>query len=416
VSAWLHAFLGKWSGDAPVYLLTLAVGVLAAALAGWPVRALAHRLGAIDCPGGRHIHVRPTPRLGGLAVLAGLFAATIVGCTALAPRRPEMFEEGLRFAFALVMTLGCAVAAIGARDDLRGLSPLAKLAGLGAIGLALALGGVRIDFIELPGLGRFELGWLAYAATVIWVLACTNSVNLIDGVDGLGAGVAAVASLALALVAHGMGEPATATAFCALAGGCGGFLLHNREPARLFLGDSGSLLLGFWLAAWSAQGCTKRATAIFLVVGLVTLAVPLLDSTQAFVRRWRRAGGVRLLQRLRATAIGDREHIHHRLLGRGLSHRRVARTLALCTLLPGLSTLFLLPSGSSGIAALCAGLLATALVLWRLAALPSGRAPAAPQPDPVLPALPPRRGSPRPAASPALPTPAENDLVDAGPR
>lgn len=396
MSTWLQALLGKWHGDAPVYLLALAVGVLVAALAGWPVRALAYRLGAIDRPGGRHIHRQPTPRLGGLAVLVGVIAATVAGVAALLPRRPEMFEAGLPVA--LILGLGVLVAALGARDDMRGLSATKKLAGLAAIGLALALGGVRIDFIELPGIGRFELGWFAYVATIAWVLACTNSVNLIDGVDGLGAGVAAVASIALALVAHGMGEPASAMAFCAVAGAAGGFLLHNREPARLFLGDSGSLLLGFWLAAWSAQGCTKRATAIFLVAGLLTLAVPLLDSTQAFVRRFCRAvpgrGLLALRQKLKATAVGDRDHIHHRLLVRGHSHRRVARTLALCTLVPGLSTLFLLPSGSSGVAALCAGALATAFVLWRLASLASvpptsGAVEAGP--DPVVPAMPPRR-------------------------
>jgi len=391
----LQRLLAKWHGDAPVYLLAAAVGLLVVGLACFPVRWLAARLGAIDEPGGRHAHRQPTPRLGGVAVLLGVLAAAAAGLVTLHLRRPEVFEE-VR-GFVVVGATAAAVCLLGVRDDVRPLSPLAKLGGLAGAALLLALGGVRLEFLELPLLGKFALGPFAWAATVAWVLACTNAVNLIDGVDGLGAGTSLVACVALALVAHGMGDPATATAFMAVAGACGGFLLHNREPARIFLGDSGSLLLGFLLAGLSANGCTKRATAILLAAGLCALAVPLLDSTQAFVRRFRRAGralgGGHWLARLRATAVGDREHIHHRLLVRGLSHRRVARTLSLCALVPGLSALFLLPSGNTGWLALSAAALASALVLWRLAAMPSTLKPAPPTAEKtvVLPSAPPRR-------------------------
>jgi UDP-GlcNAc:undecaprenyl-phosphate GlcNAc-1-phosphate transferase len=245
--------------------------------------------------------------------------------------------------------------------------------------------------------GKFALGPLAGVATVAWVLACTNAVNLIDGVDGLGTGVSLVGCFVLALVAHGTGDPVAAMAFIAIAGACCGFLLHNREPARIFLGDSGSLLLGFLMAAFSAAGCTKRATAILLVAALCTLAVPMLDTTQSFWRRFRRAaralGRGQLMQKLRATAVGDREHIHHRLLGRGLSHRRVARTLSLCGLLPGMSALLLFPSDNTAWFVLVGAALASGTVLWRLAAMPS---PLKPTPhtaerDVVLPSVTPRR-------------------------
>ncbi len=393
----LAPFLAKWQGDAPIYLLASAIGLLVVALAGWPVRRLAYWLGAIDVPGGRHVHRQATPRLGGIAVLVGVIAAITVGLGALAARRPEVLEQSHHFGVVLVVAAG--VCLLGVRDDIRALSPLTKLCGLGLAGALLACGGVRIDFIELPWLGKFACGPLAGLVTVVWVLACTNAVNLIDGVDGVGAGTSLVACFALALVAHGMGDPATATAFIAIAGACGGFLLHNREPARLFLGDSGSLLLGFLVAALSAGGCTKRATAILLVAALFTLAVPLLDSTQSFVRRFRRAartlGRGKLLAKLRATAVGDREHIHHRLLVRGHSHLRVARTLSLCTLVPGLSALFLLPSGNTGWLTLCGAGLASTLVLWRLAAMPSTLkpTPTTAEKDLVLPSSPPRRAS-----------------------
>jgi UDP-GlcNAc:undecaprenyl-phosphate GlcNAc-1-phosphate transferase len=395
VSGFLDTLLSKWHGDAPVYLLAAATGLLVVALAVWPVRRLAHAIGAIDVPGGRHVHRQPTPRLGGVAVLAGVLVAIGVGLAALSIRRPEVAEQQRSFVVVLAAAVG--ICLLGVRDDVKSLSPVAKLAGLGLGGLVLVLGGVRIDFLELPGLGKFALGPFAGVATVVWVLACTNAVNLIDGVDGLGAGTSLVACFALGLVAHGSGDPATATAFVAIAGACGGFLLHNREPARIFLGDSGSLLLGFLMAGLSAEGCTKRTTAIFLVAALCSLAVPLLDSTQSFVRRFRRAGRRlgpgRLLQKLKATAEGDREHIHHRLLGRGHSHRRVARTLTLCALVPGLSALLLLPSGRTGWTSIVAAGLASTFVLWRLAAMPSALKQTQPgaEKDLVLPSAAPRR-------------------------
>jgi UDP-GlcNAc:undecaprenyl-phosphate GlcNAc-1-phosphate transferase len=341
------------------------------------------------------LHRQPTPRLGGIAVLAGIAAGLPLGLTMLAGAHSEVFEH-LRN-MAVILTTATFVCVVGIRDDVRPLSPVAKLTGLAVAGVLLSLGGVRIEWLDVPWLGKWSLGPLAGVATVFWVLACTNAVNLIDGVDGLGAGVAAVACGALALVAHGMGDPSSAVAFLVVGGACAGFLLHNREPARLFLGDSGSLLLGFLLAAISAHGCTKRTTAIFLVAALLTLAVPLLDSTQAFVRRLRRAcqtlGRGRWLAKLRAVAVGDREHVHHRLLGRGLSHRQVTRTLCLCALVPGTSALLLLPHGATGLVTALGAAAASALVLWRLAAMPSTlkAPPAAAEKDLVLPSRPPRR-------------------------
>lgn len=370
------------ASDVAIYLIVAAFAALVGGLLCWPVRSLAWRFGVIDRPHGRHAHRAPTPRLGGLAVLGAVLAALPVGLLLLAGRHSEVLEQMPPLLPVFGIAIGVCV--LGVCDDFAPLSPARKLLGLTAAGIALCLGGVEIQFLDLPGFGKVPLGMLAAPATVLWVLACTNAVNLIDGVDGLGAGVAAVACGTLAMVAHGMGEPTSAVAFLAVAGACGGFLLHNREPARIFLGDSGSLLLGFLLAAISANGCTKRATATFLFAGLLTLAVPLLDSTQAFVRRFRGAvvlgGGVAgLLQRLRATAVGDRGHIHHRLIGRGLSHRRVARVLCLGACVPASAALLLLPTSEVGGLTLCGTALACSLVLWRLASVP----PAVPLQPPV---------------------------------
>jgi UDP-GlcNAc:undecaprenyl-phosphate GlcNAc-1-phosphate transferase len=378
----------KMQGDAPLYVLAAALAALTTAVAGWPAQRLAHRLGAIDVPRGRHQHRRPTPRFGGVAVWLGLALGTALGLAGLWLHHPECCESLPRLA-AVVGVAGL-VCLLGMRDDVRELSPGHKLLGLGAAGVMLVLVGVRIEFLDLPLLGKLPLGPFAALATVVWVLACTNAVNLIDGVDGLGSGTSAVASMALALVAHGMGDPATAIALMAVAGACGGFLLHNREPARQFLGDSGSLQLGFLFAALAANGSTKRATAVLLTAGGLALAVPLLDSTQAFVRRFRRAaqrlGRGHWLQKLRATAVGDREHIHHRLLGHGLSPRRVARTLSLCAVVPGLSALLLLPSNHPTSLWCAAAGLGSALVLWRLFRTKAGPS----ERTLTLPATPPR--------------------------
>lgn len=385
---WLQA---KLQGDAPLYLLAAALAALVTVFIGGPTQRLARRLGAIDVPRGRHQHRRPTPRFGGIAVWSGLVAGAAGGLIGLLLHHAECAEQVPQLCATIVIAGG--VCLLGMRDDVRELSPGRKLAGLGAAGILLVLAGVRIEFLDLPLVGKLPLGPLAGFATLIWVLACTNAVNLIDGVDGLGSGTSAVACVVLALVAHGMGDPATAIALMAVAGACTGFLWHNREPARQFLGDSGSLQLGFLFAALSANGSTKRATAMLLTAAVLALAVPLLDSTHAFVRRFRRAarqlGSGHWLEKVRATAIGDREHIHHRLLGHGHSPRRVARTLALCAMVPGVSALLLLPSNHpTGLAFTFAGF-GSALVLWRLFRTPV--APSQRETQVILPTAPPRR-------------------------
>ncbi len=363
--------------DGFVCILAFITALVVAAIATLPARWLALRLGAIDQPGGRRIHARPTARLGGLAVLVAVWLGSAVALGAEAMPLGE-FDDRWRSVLP-ILVIGAGVCALGALDDVRGLSPMAKLAGLAAAAVALPLCGVRIDFLALPGADRFELAWLALPATVLWVLACTNAVNLIDGVDGAGSGVATVSAFVLALVALGVGDPVSAVLLAAVAGASSGFLLHNRHPATIFLGDSGSLLLGFLLAAISAAGSTKRATALLLTAALLALAVPFTDSAQSFLRRFRRARAaddVRSLRgALRATTVADHGHIHHRLLGRGLSHSQVARVLSLVTLALGLSALLMLPSERPSLRAFAGATLASAYMLLRLSALrPATRA------------------------------------------
>ena len=373
-------------------LTAAAIGVVAfvgAAILALPVRELAFRLGAVDQPGGRKIHAQPTARLGGLAILGALVAAAMLGLQA-------PVEGGDNRGVGAVL-LSCAlVCGVGVLDDIRPLRPAHKLLGLLGAAAVLVAGGVRITHLNLPLLTPCELGpgWSAIA-TIVWVVACANAMNLIDGVDGGSCSVAMASSGALCLMTLGLGTHGATILFAAVCGGTLGFYLHNRQPARIFLGDSGSLLLGFAIAATSALGCTKRATALTFVAAFLALAVPLLDSTQSFLRRFRRAlsedGRSRLLRALRATAVGDRGHIHHRLLRRGFSHRQVARVLFLATALTGFLSLLLLEPGSVHPAIWVTGVLTAVWCLARLLLLDGESAEAArpPQePDYVIPAPP----------------------------
>lgn len=294
------------------------------------VRWLANRFGAIDRPSDRKVHPKPTPTLGGVAIwlgiLAGLWAASAIpsfrGVFALS-------SEPLGVAIA-----GTVIVALGAFDDLRGIAAPAKVAGQVLAGGILILFGVQLVYFWFPGLGVLSLSPdLAVPLTLLWVLAMVNALNLIDGLDGLAAGVAAIAAGAFFVYAFqaadssfavtpGSGGPSPAALFSALVVGAAiGFLPYNFNPARIFMGDSGSMLLGLVLAAATVSGVGRTdvptnpdfaALAIPVMIPLLVLAVPFTDVVLAVIRRLRRG---------RAIFRPDKEHIHHRLLEIGHSHR-----------------------------------------------------------------------------------------------
>ncbi|MCA8957063.1 MAG: undecaprenyl/decaprenyl-phosphate alpha-N-acetylglucosaminyl 1-phosphate transferase [Planctomycetes bacterium] len=325
--------------DLLVCALAACAAGAASAFATPLARGLARRWNAVDQPGGRHVHRHATPRLGGLAVLLGLWAGATVAMPGVDATDGGP-QPSVAWPILVLATLTCA---LGAWDDVRSLRPGQKLAGMAILGLGLAAAGVRIEVITLPGLGALALGAASIPATVIWVLVCANAVNLIDGVDGAGAGVVTVSGAVMALFVLGLGDPVSAVLFAAASGSAAGFLWHNREPATIFLGDSGSLLLGFTLAATSASGCAKGAAALTVGGAALALAVPLLDTGQSFLRRFLAAlRGGRWQSALRATCVADLGHIHHRLLFRGMSHRRVSWTLCAATSVTALTALLLL--------------------------------------------------------------------------
>lgn len=298
------------------------------ALAATPLaRKLAFAAGAVDRPDGqRKVHGKIMPRAGGLAVYAG-FAAGALILGRLSPAAVGIIAGG-----SLIVLLGFI-------DDWRGVSPWVKLAGQVAAALVAVRFGLRVEFLTNPfDGGVFDLGLWSVPVTVFWIVAVTNALNLIDGLDGLAGGTAGMAALTLACVVwvdmlqNGV-SPVQAEAVglaLALAAAVAGFLPYNFYPARVFLGDCGSLFLGYTLAVLAVMGLAKGATFISVVIPVVILGIPLLDTAMAVVRR---------LFKRRPVFQPDREHLHHRLLQAGMSHVQAVLCLYAVNALLGVSAL-----------------------------------------------------------------------------
>ena len=330
---------------------------------------LAIRWGAAPEPDVHHIHEKPTPAAGGMAMLTGALVAVAVA-PAVGGLSPVLASRGeiLGGLAALATIFG-----VGFCDDIRGLSPLAKAAGMAAAGVVLYAAGISIEVFRVP---FWDLVFLStegsWLITVLWVVGMANVVNLIDGLDGLAAGIVAIASSAFLLYALrladvGVIDPANPGAlWAAIAlGVCTGFLPHNMYPARVFMGDGGALLLGALMAA-ATISVGGRSTAEFsgqafffyapLFIPLVILGVPVFDTAFAIVRR--------VIGR-RGLATADLEHLHHRLIRLGHGHRRAVIVLWLWTAL--LSAFVLYPTYTGrGDGLVPAGIAALALMLYTL--------------------------------------------------
>ena len=288
-----------------VLLLTPAIG------------QMARRIGAVDAPEARRLNELPVPRLGGLALFVGILVPALA------------FLDMNREARGLL--LGAAIATtVGAIDDFRGLAWWQKLGGQVTAAAVPAAFGIYVDRFNFPLLADpyIELPtWLGVAATIVWVVALMNMVNFLDGMDGLAAGVCGIAGFTFAVIALSLGKPTAAVFSAIVAGACFGFLRHNFFPARIFMGDSGALLLGYALATIAIQGLLKTASTVVLFFPLVMLAIPILDTTFVLARRLKHG------QKLYAA---DQSHLHFRFLRRGFSQRRAALTMyAWCVTLAG---------------------------------------------------------------------------------
>lgn len=319
------------------YPVAFFVALIVAAVLTPLVCRWAHTHELFDLPTeARKVHTNPTPRLGGLAVAAAFFAP-LLGLAIYHNRISYRLYADSHMFFAFCAG-AFAILCLGIYDDVRGASPKLKLLVQTAVAVGLWFVGFRIDLLGNPFGQPFELGMLSLPLTIIWVVGIVNAVNLIDGLDGLAAGI----SLSVAVVLFGVAFVDNAVLLClltaALSGALVGFLFFNFNPAKIFLGDSGSMFLGFILATISMWTQRKGATAAALLIPVIALGVPILDTTLSFMRR---------VLRRQSPFKPDREHMHHRLLALGLSHRNAVFTLYTVSAVFALAALALLDNDTT---------------------------------------------------------------------
>lgn len=334
-----------WYPAVPPFLLASVVCCAAVPATMWLARAL----GAVAWPDGeRHLHQRPTPRLGGIALFAGFGLAVAVFGGPLEARWQVVAVCGL-------VTLAMAI------DDVLNLPPWTKLTVEVAGGMLVAALGITITFVALPG-HRIDLLWLAAPVTVIWVAGMQISINLLDGSDGVAAGVVAIVAGILMLAAINRLGPTESVQngviiLCgALMGCCFGFLFWNVAPARVFMGDSGSHFLGTAVAVITILGVAKEVAVLSLAIPLVALGLPIGDTAFAIYRRRRAGVGI---------AEPDAGHLHHRLLALGLSVRETALAFYLATAILGCIALALFGHRKVLLAAVVLLSVALLALLWR---------------------------------------------------
>ncbi len=318
------------------------------------VKRIAVKVGIVDKPDeARRVHKKATPLLGGLAMFYGFIVSVILF---------GIVDKSVRG-----MVLGALIILIvGIVDDAKQLSAKVKLPFQILAAIILILHDVRIDLISVPRFisdtGVLGLGFWGIPLTIIWVVGVTNAVNLIDGLDGLAAGVSSIACMSLFCIALIVGEHEVALITAALTGSCFGFLPYNFNPAKIFMGDTGSTFLGFILASVSIMGLFKSYTVISVAVPFLVLGLPLFDTGFAIVRRVK-AG--------KPIMSPDREHLHHRVLDMGFSQKKTVSIIYLmCTVL-GLCAVVMVSNGIVQALLLIVGVIVAALLASRIIGLRS---------------------------------------------
>lgn len=309
-------------------LAALLAAALVALISTPVVRSLAFRMGAVDVPrDARRMHDHPIPRMGGLAIFFGFILSVLV----FQPLTPEL--RGMLLGAVVIVILGIL-------DDIFSLPALPKFFVQIGAALIAVLHGNCIKFLSNPNIFSsepfWELGWLSIPITVFWIVGITNAVNLIDGLDGLACGVSTISSMTLLVIALSVAEPDVAVLMGALAGACIGFLPYNLNPAKIFMGDTGSTFLGFVLAVVSIQGLFKYATIISFAVPFLMLGLPIFDTCFAILRR---------VSHGQSPMKPDRGHIHHRLIDMGFTQKQAVAVLYVISAILGLSAVVLTTIG-----------------------------------------------------------------------
>ncbi|MDL4838881.1 glycosyltransferase family 4 protein [Aquibacillus rhizosphaerae] len=278
----------------------------------YPIKKLAIKIGAMDLPNYRKIHIDPTPRLGGLAIFLGVAISLLY----LRPEHDQLLE----------ICIGAVIIIItGVLDDKYQIRPTIKLSGQLLAALVLVSGGVIIERITLPFLGLVELNNFSIIITILWIVGISNAINLIDGLDGLASGVSTIALTSILIMAI-TDHRTIVIYFCIILIGSNlGFLFHNFHPAKIYMGDTGSMFLGYSIAVISILGLFKNVTLFSFVIPIIVLAVPIFDTLFSMLRRFINKEGI---------MMPDKKHIHYQLLAAGFSHRNTV------LLLYGLSGIF----------------------------------------------------------------------------
>lgn len=286
------------------------------------IARLAFKIGAVDRPNKRKIHDTIMPRLGGLAVYLGFTASALL----LLPSQARLGG---------ILLGGTVILLLGIIDDIFDIPPKLKLLGQIVAAGIVVYSGTIVHFINNPfdGYLYFDTPWISVPVTIFWIVAVTNAVNLIDGLDGMASGVSVIALFTFAIISYQVGQSAVSLLAIILAGAVLGFLRYNFFPAKIFLGDSGSMFLGFMISVLSVQGLLKGVTLVAFVVPIVVLGVPIFDTVFAIFRRYREHKPI---------FEADKKHIHHRLLNRGLSHRQTVLVIYCISLFFSLSALLML--------------------------------------------------------------------------
>ena len=334
-------------------VLALAVALIVSFLATPIVKSFACRVGAIDVPkDARRMHKVPIPRMGGLAIFLGFIISLLLFC----PLDDEL--KGILLGSVIIVIMGII-------DDITPLRASLKFVVQILEELIPIYYGVQITCISNPNIFSpdlyWDFGWLSIPITVLWIVGLTNAVNLIDGLDGLAIGVSSISALTMLVIAILVAEPQVAVIMAALVGACIGFMPYNINPAKIFMGDTGSTFLGYILACITIQGLFKFYAVISFVVPFLILGLPIFDTMFAIIRR---------MSHGQNPMTPDRSHVHHRLIDMGLNQKQAVAVLYVISAILGLSAVVLATSGALKAILCLMALLIVAVVAARVVFLP----------------------------------------------
>lgn len=306
------------------YIYAFITAIILSILSTPLVISLAKKIGAVDKPNYRKIHTKSIPRLGGFAIYCSFIISTLIHFKYLSNH-----TKGLLLGSLIIVICGIL-------DDIKELNYKTKLIFQVIATLILIVFDVsikKVSMLSIDGASYINLGWFSIPITLLWVIGVTNAMNLIDGLDGLACGLASISSMFLFVIFTLTGNTAMALMVIILAGACIGFLPYNFNPAKIFMGDTGSMFLGFILAGMSIQGTVKYATTIILIVPLLIIGLPLYDTIVTMLRRFMQGNAI---------MSPDKQHFHHRMLELGLNQKQVAFISYFINIVLGLLSLIIL--------------------------------------------------------------------------